>query len=182
MGVDGGITGSTRQILVLPIWDVEMGFGVTVLFGQTEIDDIDLVAALPNAHEEVVRLDITVDEGLGVNVLNAGDELVSEEEDCLQGELAVAEVEEILQAGSEEVKNHGIVVTLGSEPADKWDTNASCEGLVDTSLILKLRVLGLDALELDGNLLTRYDVGSEVDVSERATTDLTTDTVLIADT
>jgi hypothetical protein len=40
-------------------------------------------------------------------------------------------------------------------------------------------VLGLDALELDGNLLSRDDIGSEVDVTEGATTDLTTDAVFI---
>lgn len=42
-------------------------------------------------------------------------------------------------------------------------------------------MLGLDALELDGDLLTRDDVGSEVDVSERSATNLAADTVLVAD-
>ncbi len=42
-------------------------------------------------------------------------------------------------------------------------------------------MLGLDALELDRNLLSRDDVGSEVDITERATTDLTTNAVFIAD-
>jgi hypothetical protein len=73
MGVDRGITSSTSQVLVLPIRDVEVSLGVTVLLGETEIDNVDLVATLADAHEEVVRLDITVDEGLGVDVLNAGD-------------------------------------------------------------------------------------------------------------
>jgi hypothetical protein len=99
VGVDGGITSSSGQVLVLPIRDVEVGLGVTVFLGQSEIDDIDLVAALADAHEEVIRLDITVDEGLGVDVLDAGDELIGQQKNGLQGELAVAEVEEILQAG-----------------------------------------------------------------------------------
>lgn len=42
-------------------------------------------------------------------------------------------------------------------------------------------MLGLDALELDGNLLTRDDVGSEVDVTEGARSDLTADTVFVTD-
>ena len=33
-----------------------------------------------------------------MDVLDAGDELVGQEQDCLQGELAVAEVEHVLQA------------------------------------------------------------------------------------
>jgi hypothetical protein len=160
VGVDGGVTGRASQVLVLPIGDVEVGLGVTILLGQTEVDDIDLVAALANAHEEVVGLDITVDERLRVDVLDAGDELIGQQQDGLQGELAVAEVEEILQAGAEQVENHGIVVTLGAEPADEGNTDTTGQGLVDTSLIFELGVLGLDALELDGNLLAGDDVGA----------------------
>jgi hypothetical protein len=159
---------------------VEVSLWVTILLGQTEVDDIDLVAALANAHEEVVGLDITVDERLGVDVLDAGDELIGQQQDGLQGELAVAEVEEILQAGAEQVENHGIVVTLGAEPADEGNTDTTSQGLVDTSLIFELGVLGLDALELDGNLLAGDDVGAEVDITEGAATDLPADTVLVA--
>ena len=180
MGINGSITSSTRQVLVLPIWDVEMGLRVTVLLGQTKINDIDLVAALADAHEEVVRLDITVDEGLGVDVFNAGNELIGEQKNCLQGELAVAKVKEILQAGSEKVENHGIIVTLGAEPADKWDADTTSKGLVDTGFIFELWMFSLNALKLDGNLFTGDDVGSEVNITETATTDLTTDAVLIA--
>lgn len=144
MSVDGGVTSSTRQVLVLTVWDVEVSLWVSVLLGQTEINDIDLVTTLTNTHEEVVRLDITMDEGFGVNVFDAGDELIGEEKDRLQGEFAVAEVEEILQTGSEKVKHHGIVVTLGTEPANERNADTTGEGLVDTSLIFELRMLSLD--------------------------------------
>jgi len=116
VGVDGGITSGSGQVLVLPIRDVEVGLGVTVFLGQTEIDDIDLVAALADAHEEVIRFDITVDEGLGVDVLDAGDELIGQQKNGLQGELAVAEVEEILQAGAEEIqRTNGIPTPPASD-------------------------------------------------------------------
>lgn len=160
MRVDAGITGGTSQVLVLSVRDVEVRLGITVLLGQTKIDNVDLIAALANTHEEVIGLDITVDKGLGVDVLDAGDELVGQEENRLQGKLAVAEVEEILEGGAEQVQNHGIVVALGAEPADERDADAASEGLVDAGLIFELGVLGLDALELDGNLLTRDDVGA----------------------
>jgi hypothetical protein len=102
MGVDRSITGSTSQVSVLSVWDVEMGLGVMVLLGQARIDNVDLVATLSNTHEEVVRLDITVNEGLGMDVLDTGNELVGQEQDGLQRELAVAEVEQVLQARTEE--------------------------------------------------------------------------------
>jgi hypothetical protein len=154
VSVDAGITGGTSQVLVLSVRNVEVRLGIAVFLGQTEIDYVDLVAALANAHEEVVGLDVTVDEGLGVDVLNAGDELVGKEKHRLQRELAVAEVEQILQGWAEQVQDHGVVVALGSEPAHEGDTDTASEGLVDAGFIFELRVLGLDALELDGDLLT----------------------------
>ena len=160
MGVDGGITGSAGQILVLTVWDMEVSLWVSVLLGETEINNVDLVASLADAHKEIVRLDVTVDEGFGVDVFDAGDELVCQKKDGLQREFTVAEVEEILQARAEEIKDHGIIVTFGAEPANEGDANATGEGLVDTSLIFELRMLGLDALELNGNLFSGDDVGT----------------------
>jgi hypothetical protein len=160
VSVDAGIAGGTSQVLVLSVWDVEVRLGIAVLFGESKVDDIDLVAALTNTHEEVVWLDITVDKRLGVDVLNAGDELIGQEKHGLQRELAVAEVEKILQGGAEQVQDHGVVVALGTEPAHERDADTASERLVDASLILELRVLGLYALELDGDLLTGDDVGT----------------------
>jgi hypothetical protein len=160
---------------------VEVSLWVTVLLGETEIDNVDLIATLANAHEEVVGLDITVDERLGMNVLDAGNQLIGEEKDGLEGELPVAEVEEIFQGGSEEVEDHRIVITLGTEPADEGDTDTTSQGLVDTSFILELGVLGLYALELNGNLFARDNVGAEVDVTETTTANLSSNAVFIAD-
>jgi hypothetical protein len=42
-------------------------------------------------------------------------------------------------------------------------------------------VLGLDALELDGNLLSGNDVGSQVDIAEGAGANLPPNPVLVAD-
>lgn len=181
MSVDGGIPGRSGQVLVLSVGNVEVRLGVTVLLGKTKVDNIDLVATLADTHEEVVGLDVTVDEGLGVDVLDARDELVRQQEDGLERELAVAEVEQILQTGTEEVQHHGIVVTFCSEPTDERDAHTTGEGLVDTGLVLQLRVLGLDALELDGDLLAGDDVGAQVDVTERSGTDLAADTVFVTD-
>lgn len=160
MGVDTGITGSTSQVLIFTVRDVEVSLRVAVLLGETKVDHIDLVSTLANSHEEVVGLDITVDEGLGMDVLDAGDELVSQEEDSLQRKFTVAEVEQILQGRTKKVDNHGIVVTFGTEPADERNANTTSKGLVDTGFVFKLRVFGLDALELNGNLLTGDDVGA----------------------
>jgi hypothetical protein len=46
--------------------------------------------------------------------------------------------------------------------------------------VLQLRIFGLDALELDGNLLARDDVRANVDVSKGARTDLVANEVLFS--
>lgn len=108
--------------------------------------------------------------------------LVGEKQDSLEGELSVAKVEEVLERGTEKVDDHGIVVALLTVPSDEGNTDTTGEGLVDLGLVLKLRVLSLDGLELDGNLFTRDDVDTKVDVTERTGTNLLTDAVFAADT
>lgn len=143
-----------------------------------------------------------MDEGLGMDVFNTRDQLVGKKQHRLQREFAVAEVEQILQAGAEKIDHHGIVVTFGTEPADKGNANTTGEGLVNASLILKLGVLGLDTLQLDGNFLARNDVGAyvqdllvlqrtwektrgmhtQIDVTKATATNLAADSVFITDT
>ena len=160
MRVDGRVTSGTRQVLVLTVRDVEVRLRIPVLLRQTEVDDVDLVAPLANPHQEVVRLDITVDEALGVDVLDAGDELVGEEQHGLEGELAVAEVEEVFERRAEQVEHHGVVVTLRAEPSYEGNADAAGKGFVDAGFVLQLRVLGFNALELDGDLLSGDDVSA----------------------
>ena len=93
MSIDTGIAGGSRQVLVLAIRDMEMSLRVTILLGQAKIDDVHLIPTLSNAHQEVVGLNIPVDERLGMNVFNTGDELIGQQQDGLQREFAVAEVE-----------------------------------------------------------------------------------------
>ena len=71
MSIDGGITSRSSQVLIFTVWDVEMCLWVSVFLGKTKVDNVYLVASLSNTHQEVVWLDITMDEGFGVNVFDA---------------------------------------------------------------------------------------------------------------
>ena len=158
--IDASIASSTSQILILAVRNVEVRLWVAVLLGQAKIDNVDLVTAFADAHEEVVGLDVTVNKRLCMNVFDARNELIGKQENSLEGKATIAEVEEILETRSEEIQNHGIVVAFGAEPADEGNTDTASQRLVNTSLVLQLRVLSLDALELDSNLLARDDVGA----------------------
>lgn len=139
---------------------MKVSLWVTIFLSQTEIDDIDLVSTLANAHEEVVGLDIAVDKGLGVDVLDAGDKLIGEEKNGLQRELPVAEIEQILQTGTKKVQHHGVVVAFRAKPAHKGDADTTSKGLIDACFVFELRMLRLNGFELDGNLLTRDDISA----------------------
>ena len=95
-----------------------------------------------------------------MDVLDSRDELVGQKKDRLEREFAVAEVEQILKTRAKEVKHHGIIVTFGAKPANEGDADTAGERLVHASFILELGMLGLDTLELDGDLLARDDVGA----------------------
>ena len=69
VSIDRRIASGTRKVLVLPVWNMKVGLRVMELFSKTEVDDVDLIPALANAYQEIVRLDIAVDKIAGVNVL-----------------------------------------------------------------------------------------------------------------
>lgn len=54
MGVDGGITGRPCEVLVLSVGNVGTGPVVTVLLGQTKVNEEKLVAVSTNTHQEVI--------------------------------------------------------------------------------------------------------------------------------
>jgi hypothetical protein len=72
MGIDGSVTSGTGQVLVLAIRDVQVRLGVSVLLGESKINDVDLVASLANAHQEIVGFNVSMDEIARMNVLDAG--------------------------------------------------------------------------------------------------------------
>ena len=57
---------------------------------------------------------------------------------------------------------------INSLPSDVWDSDPSLKNFVKFWFVEKLRVSGLDRLELDGDLLAVGDVDAQVDVAETA--------------
>lgn len=160
MGVDAGITGRSSQVLILTVRDVEVSLGIAVFLGQTEIDHVNLISTLTNSHQEVIGFDVTMDERFGVDIFDAGDQLIGQEKNGLQRKFAVAKIEQVLQTGAEEVDDHRVVVTFSTEPTDEGDADTPSEGFVDAGFIFELWVLSLDAFELDSDLLAGDNVGA----------------------
>jgi hypothetical protein len=73
MCVHGSVSSCSSEVLVLSVWNVEVGFRITELLSKTEVDDIDLITTTANTHDEIIGLDIAVDEVARVDVFDARD-------------------------------------------------------------------------------------------------------------
>jgi len=166
MCVDACVSGSSCEVLVLTVLDVLVCLGITVLFGKTKIDGIDRVCLATKSNEEVVWLDVTMNEVLGVDVLDTAQQLLGNHQDGLQAELARAKVEQVLQTGSQEVHDHHIVVSFHTKVANVGDSNSTTQYPVEFGFVHELGMLGLDGLELDRNLFAGGNIRPEEDVTE----------------
>lgn len=73
------------------VWDVLFGFGVVVLFGYVEIDDVDNIRGFCFwvVDEEVIRFDVLVNEVFFVNGLNMRKYLFCNYDDGFDGEFMI---------------------------------------------------------------------------------------------
>ena len=114
-------------------------------------------------------------------LLNPSNHLICQHEYSLHGEPSGAEVEEVLQAGPEEIHHEDVVVPLLAVPPDVGDAHSALQDFVQFALIQQLGVSRLHALQLDGDLLSVGDVDAEVDVPETAGPDFPHQTILPPD-
>jgi len=168
MGIDRRVAGGAGEVLVLAVQDVMTRVRIAELLGQPEVDQEELIAVPTNAHEEVVRLNVAMDEALQMDVLQATDHLVDQHQHCLDGEVARAEVEQVLERGSQQVHDQGVEVLLLAVVTDTGEAHAAAQDAVQLGLVQQLRMTGVGTLHLDGHLLAALDAHAQVNVAKRA--------------
>ena len=130
MGVDAHVSGGTGERLPLPIRNMLLGLGITILFGHPKVDYVDNIGRLGAwpANEKVVGLDISVDEVLLVYCLYPGElrlssakanklrragppayHLLCHHDNSLRGEFPTTMIEEIFQARPKKIDDEDIV-------------------------------------------------------------------------
>ena len=73
MSVDAGVTRRSGQVLVFPVRYVLVRARISILLGEAEVDDVNEVALLAEAHQEVVGFDVAMDKVFWVNVFHPAD-------------------------------------------------------------------------------------------------------------
>lgn len=124
MSVDTHVASGAREGLALAVGNVLLRLGVAVLLGHAKINDVNDIGGLGagTANDEVVGFDVAVDEVSLVDGLDAGEHLLGDHDDGLDGESAAAVVEEVLERGAEEVDDEDVVKTLLAKVVDIGDT------------------------------------------------------------
>jgi hypothetical protein len=72
-------------------------FGISITFGKSEVNQVDHVLLLVNPNQEVIRLHISVDEVVVVEILKSLNHLVCNHENALQRELPLTESKKVFQ-------------------------------------------------------------------------------------
>lgn len=111
--VDGGVTRSTSQVFAIFVRDM-LALRVLEALGEPEINDENVVLlCFRAANKEIVGFDIPMDDSLLVHLLNALDHLRSNQQHCLEVELALARLEQVLNRGSEQIHDHDMELLVG---------------------------------------------------------------------
>lgn len=97
VGVEAGKAGRSCELLAIPEGDVLAILGVYVLLAKAIVNEVDYVGLSASAHAEVVRLHISVEELLAVEVFKATAHLLAQKQSSLEGELALAILVQVLQ-------------------------------------------------------------------------------------
>ena len=97
--------------------------GVSESLSKAEVNHVQQMLFFVYSYQEVIRLHVSMQEMVVMQELNPLHHLVSQHQHCLQRKLPLAEGHEILQAGTQQVHDHRVIVTLHSEPVDRWNTN-----------------------------------------------------------
>mmetsp|Transcript_13817 Transcript_13817/g.28512 ORF Transcript_13817/g.28512 Transcript_13817/m.28512 type:complete len:280 (-) Transcript_13817:601-1440(-) len=76
VGIDGSVSGGSRQVFVFAVGNVLVGAWIPVLFGQSEINNVNHTLALSQSNQEIVGLDISVNKGFRVDVFQSTEQLI----------------------------------------------------------------------------------------------------------
>lgn len=74
MCIDAHVSGSSSQTLVFSVWDMFLCLRVYVFFCEAKVYDVNgvLPFGAGSAHQEVLRLHVSIDEASGVDKLHSG--------------------------------------------------------------------------------------------------------------
>lgn len=120
MGVDGGVSCCPGEAFPLFVGNV-LAVGHHVSLCEAEVEDEELFLSAVDAHAEVIRFYIPMNEVSRMQVLYPQYHLIHQHQHCLQPKLPGVLPQQALQGGSHEIHNEVVVLVLGSAAVDSGD-------------------------------------------------------------
>lgn len=145
---------------------IAIHLGSTAFRCETQVGHIYLVPLLLHTHQAILRLDVSMDDIIGVDILQATNELVGKHQHRFEREFATAEIEKILQTRAQQIKHHGIVFALGHIGVNSRNTGTTRKRSIEFGLTFEEGRIDGDVFKFDSNLVTGVDVGSLCAVNE----------------
>ena len=97
--------------------------GVSIPLGESEIDHVYYVLLFAMTNKEVVRFHVSVNKMIVMQKFEALYHLICKHHGSLNGEFSFAVIEEIFQAWTQQIHNHGIVISLNAKPVYHRNTS-----------------------------------------------------------
>jgi len=141
--------------------------GIPVLLRKTKIDEIDHAGLSTDAHDNVARLDIAVNEVARVKVFQATNQLTGEESNSLDSEFEVAMDEKVLQRLTQEIECHHIEATFCAKPTNARNAYPSGDLLVHNMLVFQEMLACAQWFELKHDVFLRQKVACQENFSKR---------------
>lgn len=124
-----------------------------MFLGQTEVNRVYYIPFLTHTHQEVLRLDVAMDDVLGMDILDPTDGLVGNEKDSLERESSVAVIEQVFERWAQNLVDEHKVFTLISRPEDVRDSYTAGESFVLVAFVLEKLIIILQVSKLHGDFV-----------------------------
>ena len=167
MSVDAGETCCANQLWTHGTTGIAIHLGGTAFRCETQVGHIYLVPLPLHTHQAILRLDVSMDDIIGVDILQATNELVGKHQHRFEREFATAKIEKILQTWAQQIKHHGIVFALGHISVNLRNTGTARKRSIQFGLTFEEGRIDGDVFEFDSNFVTGIcDVGTLCAVNE----------------
>lgn len=152
MTVDAGKSCRVNQVWVSSASGMSVHLSSIGFRDEAQICHINLILMLFHTHQEILRLDVSMNDILEMNVLKTANELIDKHQHRFEKELATAEVEEIFQAWSQQIKHQGVKAALCLINVNSWNIDIIRKKSIDLDFKFEKEEINKDVFEFDDDL------------------------------
>lgn len=114
---------------------------IEVFLATSKVNHENLILFLSKSHQKVSRLDVIIDQSFGVNPFDSFQDLISNQQNCLESECSLAVLQQLFKRRTVYIRHKGAIIILDPVPIQIRNAYATLDYSVKLRLSLKRRVL-----------------------------------------